>query len=93
MPRYDFRNIETGEIEEHSMSYKEYDQFLLDNPNLERYHSAEHLHVMSDANRMNVPGTKTCDPAFEKYVINRIKETIPGNTLKDSHKTKAPREL
>ena len=93
MPRYDFRNKETGEVTEHAMSYKEYDQFILDNPHLERYHTAEHLHVMSDAIRMSVPGTKTCDPTFEKYVIDRIKESVPGNTLKYSHKTKAPREL
>ena len=87
MPRYDFRNTETGEITEHSMSYKEYDQFLLDNPQLERYHSAEHLHVMSDAIRLSVPGTKKCDAAFEHGVIDRIKASVPGNTLKDNHKT------
>ena len=87
MPRYDFRNIETGEISEHSMSYKEYDQFLLDNPQLERYHSAEHLHVMSDAIRLSVPGTRKCDPAFEHGVIERIKATVPGNRLGETHKT------
>ena len=87
MPRYDFRNIETGEISEHSMSYKEYDQFLLDNPQLERYHSAENLHVMSDGMRMSVPGVGKGDPAFEHGVIDRIKASVPGNTLKDNHKT------
>lgn len=88
MPRYDFKNIETGEITEHSMSWKEYDQFLLDNPNLERYHSAEHLHVMSDAVRMDVPGTRKSDSAFEHGVIERIKATVPGNRLGETHKTK-----
>ena len=87
MPRYDFRNIETGEVEEHSFSYKEYDQFLLDHPELERYHSAENLHVMSDGIRMNVPGVGRGDPAFEHGVIDRIKESVPGNTLKQNHKT------
>ena len=48
MPVYPMKNKETGEITEHSMSWKDYDQFLLDNPELERYHSAEGLHVMSD---------------------------------------------
>ena len=88
MPTYPMRNIETGEISEHTMSYKDYDQFLSDNPNLERYHSAENLHVMSDAIRLNVPGTKTCDAAFEHGVIERIKATVPGNRLGETHKTK-----
>jgi hypothetical protein len=92
MPRYDFRNRTTGEIVEKTMSYKELDTFLENNPNLERYHSSEHLPVMSDGIRMNVPGTKKADSAFEKYVIDRIKEKVPGNTLKDGHKTSGSRE-
>ena len=68
------------------------DQFLLDNPNLERYHSAQHLPVMSDGMRMDVPGIGRADSTFQKYVIDRIAETVPGNTLAKSHKTKLPRE-
>jgi hypothetical protein len=41
---------------------------------------------------MSVPGTKTADKAFEQGVIQRIKDTVPGNTLAKSHKTKMPRE-
>jgi hypothetical protein len=91
MPSYDFLNKNTGEIEEHRMSYTVYDQFLIDNPHLERYHSAENLPIMSDGVRMNVPGMGKPDSTFEKYVINRMKETIPGNTM-GGHKTKTPRE-
>ena len=87
MPIYPMRNKETGEISEHSMSYKEYDQFLLDNPQLERYHSAENLHVMSDGIRMDVPGVGRGDPAFEHGVIERIKASVPGNKLGQTHKT------
>ena len=68
------------------------DQFLLDNPNLERYHSAQHLPVMSDGMRMDVPGIGRADSTFQKYVIDRIAETVPGNTIKQSHKSKTPRE-
>ena len=32
MPNYVFKNKTTNEIVEHSFSYKEYDQFLIDNP-------------------------------------------------------------
>ena len=92
MPNYDFRNKETGEIVEHTMSYTKLDQFLLDNPNLERYHSAQHLPVMSDGMRMDVPGIGRADSTFQKYVIDRIAETVPGNTIKKSHKSKTPRE-
>ena len=92
MPRYDFKDKLTGEIKEYSFSYKEYDQFLIDNPNLERYHSPENLHVMSDGMRMSVPGVGRGDPAFEHGVIERIKNTVPGNRLKETHKTKLPRE-
>jgi hypothetical protein len=41
---------------------------------------------------MSVPGTMTADKAFEQGVIQRMKDTIPGNTLHKSHKTKMPRE-
>jgi hypothetical protein len=92
MPTYDFLNKNTGEIEEHRMSYTVLDGFIQSNPHLERYHSAENLPVFGDVGRMSVPGTKTADSAFEKGVIQRIKDTVPGNTLHKSHKTKLPRE-
>lgn len=92
MPNYSFKNKDTGEIEDHFMSYTKLDEFKDENPHLERFFSADNLPVFSDAVRMSVPGTKTCDPAFEKGVIQRIKETVPGNTLGKSHKTKLPRE-
>jgi hypothetical protein len=92
MPRYDFMNTNTGEVEEHTMSYKDLDQFKVDNPHLERHFSAESLHVMSDGMRMSTPGTGQPDSTFEKYVIQRMADTIPGNTIKKGHKTKMPRE-
>jgi hypothetical protein len=85
-------NSNTNEVEEYRMSYTELDQFKVDNPHLERYHSAENLPIMSDGMRMSTPGTGKADSTFEKYVINRIKESVPGNTVKAGHKTKAPRE-
>jgi hypothetical protein len=92
MPRYDFLNKQTNEIETHTMSWVKLEDFKQDNPHLEQYHSIESLPVFSDAMRMSVPGTKTADSAFEKGVIERIKATVPGNTLHKSHKTKLPRE-
>jgi len=92
MPTYNFLNKLTNEVEEHRMSFTVLDQFKLDNPNLELHIFAEDLPVFSDAGRMSVPGTRTADGRFEREIIGRIKESVPGNTLKDGHKTKTPRE-
>ena len=92
MPTYNFHNKETGEISEHKMSFTVLDEFKSNNPHLELHIFAENLPVFSDAGRMSVPGTKTADKAFEQGVIQRIKDTVPGNTLAKSHKTKMPRE-
>jgi len=91
MPAYDMRNKETGEIVEHRMSYTLLDKFLEENPQLERYHSAQNLPIMSDGTRLSVPGIGQPHAAFERGVIQRMKETIPGNTM-SGHKTKLPRE-
>jgi hypothetical protein len=92
MPTYDFLNKETNEIEEHRMSYTVLDEFLQTNPNLIRYHSAENLPVFGDGVRMSVPGIGQPHAAFETGVIQRMQETIPGNTM-SGHKTKRPREF
>lgn len=36
MPIYDFKNIETGEVNEHMMSFTKLDQFKIDNPHLKQ---------------------------------------------------------
>ena len=48
MPLYDFRNKETGEIVEIKMSYKDYDDYLANNPHMERYHSVENFPAFGD---------------------------------------------
>ena len=92
MATYTFLNKNTNEIEEHSMKISELDKFKLENPHLERYFAAENLPVFGDGMRMNTPGVGKADSTFEKYVINRIKESVPGNTLAKTHKTKNIRE-
>jgi hypothetical protein len=91
LPRYDFLNKDTGEVEIHTMSYKKLDEFKEANPNLERYFDARDIPILSDGTRMSVPGIGQPDMAFERGVIQRMKETIPGNTM-SGHKTKLPRE-
>ena len=91
MPTYNFLNKSTNQVEEHRMSYTVLDQFKLDNPDLELHIFAEDLPVFSDANRMSVPGIGQPHAAFETGVIQRMQETIPGNTM-SGHKTKRVRE-
>jgi hypothetical protein len=88
---YTFLNLNTNEIEEHTMRLAEYDEFKLNNPHLERHFTPEGLPGFGDGMRMDTPGTGKADSTFEKYVINRMKETIPGNTM-GGHKTKMQRE-
>ncbi len=90
MPNYEFKNTETGEIFEKTMSYKVLDQYLADNPTHIRHHSG--TPVLSDGMRLNTPGTGKNDSTFQKYIIDRMAETIPGNTIRQSHKNKIPRE-
>ena len=92
MPTYTFVNKNTNEREEHRMSYTVLDQFKVENPHLEQHIFAENFPVYSDGSRLSVPGMGKADSTFEKYVINRIKESVPGNTIKSGHKTKMQRE-
>ena len=92
MPTYTFINTETNEQEEHRMSYTVLDQFKLDNPHLEQHIFAENLPIFGDGMRMSTPGIGQPDARFEREVIGRIKEKVPGNTVKAGHKTKMPRE-
>ena len=91
MPTYTFINTETNEVEEHRMSYTVLDQFKLDNPGLEQHIFAENLPIFGDGMRMSVPGIGQPHAAFETGVIQRMQETIPGNTM-SGHKTKKIRE-
>ena len=88
---YPFFNKNTGEVEEHIMRLSEYDEFKENNPPLERYFATDGLVGLGDGQRMSVPGIGQAHMAFERGVIQRMKETIPGNTM-SGHKTKLPRE-
>ena len=88
---YPFFNKNTGEVEEHIMRLSEYDEFKENNPHLERYFDSTGLVGLGDGMRMSVPGIGQAHMAFETGVIQRMQETIPGNTM-SGHKTKRIRE-
>jgi hypothetical protein len=93
VPTYTFKDKDSHETFEIKMSYTVLDNFKRDNPNLELQILAENLPKFSDGIRMSTPGTGQPDSTFEKYVIQRMAETIPGNTIKANHKTKRPKEF
>lgn len=76
MPLYDFRNKETGEIIEMSMSYGSKQQYLIDNPHMES--------VILTAPPLGDPtkltATRKTDTGF-KEVLQKIHEKTPGSTL------------
>ena len=85
MPVYDFLNNETGEVEEHNMSYTKLDQFKENNPHLKQ--------VILDA-PMTVGGhgdrVKT-DDGF-KEVLNKISSANPGSP-RDRHRQPGTKEV
>lgn len=71
MPIYDIRNKETGEIEEKMMSISEYEQYKLDNPNME-----QHFSTMNFQDSVSL-GIKRPPLDFKEGVIDRIKRANP----------------
>ena len=71
MPVYSFNDTETEEEFELQMSYDELKQFLEDNPKV------------NQTFRMNLvdpvgAGISRPPSDFQKYVLGRVKETVPG---------------
>jgi len=82
MPRYDFENKDTGEVEEHTMSWKDLDQFKEDNPQLRQ--------VILKPPGIDYDGGKTVlQRAGDgwKEVQDRIKTGLPPR-LRDNIKSK-----
>lgn len=72
MPLYDYRNKETGEVEEHFVKFDDAEQFLIDNPHLERRASAPNF-----SQRVNMHAKQ---PDSWKDVLRKTKEAHPlGN--------------
>lgn len=73
MPRYDFLNTETNEIEEHMMSYTKLDEFKENNPHLKQQISALNI-VGGTGDRVKT------DDGF-KEVLSKIGDAHPGSSL------------
>lgn len=87
MPIYPLRNKETGEIFEKIMKIADYEIFMKENPNIERYFDT--APIFGDPVRMGIVKPPS---DFQKHIIGRMKESIPGNTLSD-RKFQIPRDF
>ncbi len=77
MPLYDFKNKKTDELEEHMVKISEYDQFLLDNPHLQRVYTK-----VATLSYSGGPDMLTKAGSGWKDVQERIKSGMPP---KDRH--------
>lgn len=79
MPTYAFKNLNTGELEEHMMKISELDKFKTDNPHLER--------ALIDTPSFGDPvrlGLRKIDNGFRE-VLQKVAEKTPGGkALKDN---------
>ena len=82
MPIYEFKDKKTGEVIEISMPISQYDEYIKNNPDVERYYS-------SAPSIRYAGGTTMLQRAGDgwKDVQNKIKKGLPPR-LRDNIKTK-----
>ena len=86
MATYTFRNKETNEIFDHSMRMSEYDSYIENNPNVERYFEpGDAMNIVS-----GVGGIKT-DNGF-KEVLSKVSEAHPNSELASRTLSRSVRE-
>jgi hypothetical protein len=93
MPRYDFLNTETNEIEEYTMSYTKLDEFKENNPHLKQQILGAPLTVSGVGDRVKVDGgfndvlkkvasNHVDSPMGERYHRKSSKEVKTRETIK-----------
>jgi len=87
MPNYTFRNKETGEQFIESMTMAEHDTYLDDKPHLEQV-----LGNFAVADPVNIGVTKPPSD-FMKYVLGRVKSSVPEATAVANKRWEIPKEL
>ena len=73
MPRYDFYNEETGELVEYTMSWRDLDDFKLNNPHLKQQVSAPQI--------VGGTGDRVKTDAGFKEVLSKVGDAYPGSTV------------
>ena len=75
MPRYDFKNMKTGEVKEYSMSWKDLDQFKKDNPNLQQQILPSNFITRRDGDVLKKAG------AGGNEVLQKVGENYPDSEV------------
>lgn len=75
MPLYEFKNTETGEIFEKSMSIADRETYLAENPNIKQIHSRG-ITAVSEV------GVKDKVPSGFKDVLRKVKSHHPGSNIR-----------
>jgi len=73
MPSYDFYNNDTGEVEEHFMSYTKLDEFKENNPHLKQQVTAPQI--------VGGTGDRVKTDAGFKEVLSKVGDAYPGSTV------------
>ena len=73
MPRYDFYNEKTGELIEYTMSWRDLDDFKLNNPHLKQQITAP--------NFVGGVGDRVKTDAGFKEVLSNVGKAYPGSTV------------
>ncbi len=86
MPAYDFLNNDTGELEEHIMSYTKLDEFKKDNPHLKQKILGAPMTVSGHGDRVKV------DSGFND-VLQKIASTQPDTPMGERYHKKSAKEV
>ena len=87
MPNYTFRNKITGEEKTEWMSMAEHDTYLDDKPDWEQV-----IGGMTLVDPVNIGVTKPPSD-FMKYVLGRVKSSVPEATAVASKRWEIPKEI
>jgi len=92
MPIYPLKNTETEEIFEKSLKIAEYEIYMQENPHIQRYYEMGNFALVADPTRLMDCSSSKPPSDFQKYILGRMKSSIPGNTLSD-RKFQVPKEF
>ena len=75
MPRYDFKNMKTGEVKEYTMSWKDLDQFKKENPDLQQQIGAPNMITRRDGDVLKKAGSGWNE------VLQKVGENYPDSEV------------
>ena len=85
MPRYDFYNTETGELVEYTMSWRDLDDFKLNNPHLKQQVSAPRI--------VGGTGDRVKTDAGFKEVLSKVGSKFPDSPLDKRYNNQSVKDI